>query len=98
MMSLIQELLPHVAALNNLSLALQQPAPDPADAPSTVSPHCCWVESEHPYPAAAVRQQRCGGASLSGHCRSHRLSARPGRSPARLTRQSLAANQLVSNS
>ncbi|XP_037071412.1 E3 ubiquitin-protein ligase MYCBP2-like [Pollicipes pollicipes] len=57
-MSLIQELLPHVAALNNLALALRQPAPDPADAPPTVSPHCCWVESEHPYPAATIRRQR----------------------------------------
>ncbi|KAB7503617.1 E3 ubiquitin-protein ligase MYCBP2 [Armadillidium nasatum] len=57
---LIQEILPHVAALNNLSLATQRSAIAETleDCHSTTSHHYAWVESDHPYKPATVSNQR----------------------------------------
>lgn len=50
---LIQELLPHVAALN----LLEGVNPDEPVKPTT-SNHYAWVESEHPYKPASVSNYR----------------------------------------
>ncbi|KAK4298747.1 hypothetical protein Pmani_028926 [Petrolisthes manimaculis] len=59
-LGLIQEILPHVAALNNLSLVTQQTAiPETMeDCHTTTSHHYAWVESDHPYKPAAVANYR----------------------------------------
>lgn len=59
-LGLIQEILPHVAALNNLSLVTQQTAiPETMeDCHTTTSHHYAWVESDHPYRPAAVANFR----------------------------------------
>lgn len=65
MLSFIQELLPHVSALNLLSFnqkglagsrGINQDLPDVKT--TTTSNHCTWVESEHPYKAASVANYR----------------------------------------
>lgn len=64
-LGLIQEILPHVAALNNLSLVTQQTAiPETMeDCHTTTSHHYAWVESDHPYRPAAVANFRFGACS-----------------------------------
>ncbi|CAL4105683.1 unnamed protein product, partial [Meganyctiphanes norvegica] len=59
-LGLIQEMLPHIAALNNLSLVTQQPATTEAmdGCHPTTSQHYATVESEHPYKPAAVANYR----------------------------------------
>lgn len=70
-LNLIQELLPHVAALNLLgsttpnisstraltgsNMSTQEAADSKI---TTTSNHCTWVESEHPYKAATVSNYR----------------------------------------
>lgn len=62
-MGLIQEMLPHVSALNLLAGSevdtLTQSNYGSSD-PSlfTTSQHCTWVESEHPYKPATVSQYK----------------------------------------
>ncbi|XP_063604995.1 E3 ubiquitin-protein ligase MYCBP2-like, partial [Penaeus indicus] len=59
-LGLIQEILPHVAALNNLSLVTQQTAiPETIEGcHTTTSHHYAWVESDHPYKPATVANYR----------------------------------------
>ena len=73
-LNLIQELLPHVAALNLLSTNMHQ-ATGPLEgvgghqdfqgcfqsssSSSTTSHHYAWVESDHPYKPASVSNYRC---------------------------------------
>ncbi|XP_069950165.1 E3 ubiquitin-protein ligase MYCBP2 isoform X3 [Cherax quadricarinatus] len=59
-LGLIQEILPHVAALNNLSLVTQQTAVPEAmeDCHTTTSHHYAWMESDHPYRPASVANYR----------------------------------------
>ncbi|XP_064119634.1 E3 ubiquitin-protein ligase MYCBP2-like isoform X5 [Macrobrachium nipponense] len=59
-LGLIQEILPHVAALNNLSLVTQQTAiPETMEGcHTTTSNHYAWVESDHPYRPASVANYR----------------------------------------
>ena len=54
--SMIQEILPHVSALNNLSLATQKcnDSDLSEDAHTTTSQHYAWVESDHPYKSSTV--------------------------------------------
>jgi E3 ubiquitin-protein ligase MYCBP2 len=66
-LSFIQDMLPSVAALNNL-VAQQSDAMDEDEddvtadvlpsAQQTTSPHYAWVESDHPYKPAAVTNFR----------------------------------------
>ena len=57
-LSLIQEMLPHVAALNLLSgssqIAQDTEMQIPSTSPITTSTHYTWLESEHPYKPATV--------------------------------------------
>ncbi|KAM8720838.1 hypothetical protein ACLKA7_006822 [Drosophila subpalustris] len=61
-LGLIKEILPHIAALNQLHVSKEQrsleplrpePSPSPASS-STTSNHYCVVESEHPYRSASI--------------------------------------------
>jgi len=72
-LNLIQELLPHVAALNLLSTNMHQAAGSldgvgghqdfqgcfQSSSSSTTSHHYAWVESDHPYKPASVSNYRC---------------------------------------
>ena len=55
-LGLVQEILPHVAALNNLSLVTQNTAITETleSCHTTTSTHYAWVESDHPYKPASV--------------------------------------------
>lgn len=65
-LSLIQELLPHVAALNllastgaSVNCTLTTSSADFLDVlVNTTSQHYTWVQSEHPYKAASVSNYR----------------------------------------
>ncbi|XP_076065953.1 MYC binding protein highwire isoform X3 [Oratosquilla oratoria] len=59
-LGLIQEILPHVAALNNLILATQKNAVTETieGCHTTTSHHYAWVESDHPYKPATVSNYR----------------------------------------
>ena len=62
-LGLCQELVPHVAALNNLSLATQQSnqvAETLQGCHTTTSTHTATLESDHPYkPATVVCYRYC---------------------------------------
>ena len=64
MISLIKDLLPKVAELNNQSLQLAADAGFGGDAttdrppPALPAPHYAWVESEHPYKPASIANYR----------------------------------------
>ncbi|XP_070133334.1 E3 ubiquitin-protein ligase highwire [Drosophila bipectinata] len=65
-LGLIKEILPHIAALNQLHVSKEQRQPEPAlfptsgssgsssSASSTTSNHYCIVESDHPYRSASI--------------------------------------------
>ncbi|TDG40226.1 hypothetical protein AWZ03_013349 [Drosophila navojoa] len=57
-LGLIKEILPHIAALNQLHVSKDQRSeqlrPEPTPASSTTSNHYCIVESEHPYRSASI--------------------------------------------
>ncbi|ALC49441.1 hiw [Drosophila busckii] len=54
-LGLIKEILPHIAALNQLHVGKQQRSDaEASSATSTTSNHYCVVESEHPYRSASV--------------------------------------------
>lgn len=57
-LGLIKEILPHIAALNQLHVSKEQRQPEPpqpqSSSSSTTSNHYCVVESEHPYKSASI--------------------------------------------
>lgn len=64
MLNLIQELLPHVSALNLLSCGMGQSTSSVDSVTchdavnTTTSHHYAWVESDHPYKPATVSNYR----------------------------------------
>lgn len=69
-LGLIKEILPHIAALNQLHVSKDQRQPEPAifatqtsgsgnsNSSSTTSNHYCVVESDHPYKSASISSYR----------------------------------------